>query len=98
MLNAAKPLPFMINKDEDTDENVRLKYRYIDLRRERMQRNLLLRHKVIKFMRDYLDERGYVEVETPCCLKNTPEGARDYLVPSRVHPAASMPCRSLRSS
>lgn len=77
VLNAAKPLPFMINKDEDTDENVRLKYRYIDLRRERMQRNLLLRHKVIKFMRDYLDERGFVEVETPMLFKTTPEGARD---------------------
>lgn len=88
VLNAAKPLPFMINKDEDTDENVRLKYRYIDLRRERMQRNLLLRHKVIKFMRDYLDERGFVEVETPMLFKTTPEGARDYLVPSRVHPGS----------
>ncbi|MEA5079869.1 MAG: aspartate--tRNA ligase [Anaerolineaceae bacterium] len=86
VLNAAKPLPFLINKDEDTDENVRLKYRYLDLRRERMQRNLMLRHKVIKFMRDYLDERGFIEVETPMLFKTTPEGARDYLVPSRVHP------------
>jgi aspartyl-tRNA synthetase len=86
VLNPAKPLPFLINKDEDTDENVRLKYRYIDLRRERMQRNLLLRHKVTKFMRDYLDEKGFVEVETPMLFKTTPEGARDYLVPSRVHP------------
>jgi len=86
VLNSAKPLPFLINKDEDTDENVRLKYRYLDLRRERMQRNLMLRHKVIKFMRDYLDERGFIEVETPMLFKTTPEGARDYLVPSRVHP------------
>ncbi len=85
-LNPAKPLPFLISKDEDTDENVRLKYRYLDLRRERMQRNLLLRHKVIKFMRDYLDRQGFIEVETPILFKTTPEGARDYLVPSRVHP------------
>ena len=86
VLNPAKPLPFQVNKDEDIDESVRLKYRYLDLRRERMQRNLLLRHKVIKFMRDYLDEKGFVEVETPMLFKTTPEGARDYLVPSRVHP------------
>jgi aspartyl-tRNA synthetase len=86
VLNPAKPLPFLIYKDEDTDENVRLKYRYLDLRRERMQRNLMLRHKVIKFMRDYLDERSFIEVETPMLFKTTPEGARDYLVPSRVHP------------
>ena len=59
VLNPAKPLPFLINKDEDTDENVRLKYRYLDLRRERMQRNLVLRHKVIKFMRDYLDRARF---------------------------------------
>jgi aspartyl-tRNA synthetase len=86
VLNPAKPLPFMINKDEDTDENVRLKYRYLDLRRERMQRNLMLRHKVTQFMRNYLDEKGFIEVETPIMFKTTPEGARDYLVPSRVHP------------
>ncbi len=86
VLNPARPLPFMINKDEDTDENVRLKYRYLDLRRERMQRNLILRHKVVKFMRDYLDAQGFIEVETPILFKTTPEGARDYLVPSRVHP------------
>ncbi|HEX9019080.1 MAG TPA: aspartate--tRNA ligase [Anaerolineaceae bacterium] len=86
VLNPAKPLPFLINKDEDTDESLRLKYRYLDLRRERMQHNLLLRHKVIKFMRDYLDARDFIEVETPMLFKTTPEGARDYLVPSRVHP------------
>ncbi len=86
VLNPSKPLPFLVNKDEDTDENVRLKYRYLDLRHERMQANLLLRHKVVKFMRDYLDQRGFLEIETPMLFKTTPEGARDYLVPSRVHP------------
>lgn len=86
VLNAAKPLPFIVSKEEDVDENVRLKYRYLDLRRERMQKNIILRHKMIKFMRDYLDQQGFIEVETPMLFKTTPEGARDYLVPSRVHP------------
>jgi aspartyl-tRNA synthetase len=86
VLNQAKTPPFTINKDEDVDENVRLKYRYLDLRRERMTRNITLRHKVIKFIRDYLDEHGFLEIETPILFKTTPEGARDYLVPSRVHP------------
>jgi aspartyl-tRNA synthetase len=86
VLNPAKPIPFLINKDEDTDESVRLKYRYIDLRRERMQKNMILRHNVIKFMRDYLSDRGFLEVETPMMFKTTPEGARDFLVPSRLQP------------
>lgn len=86
VLNHAKPLPFMIAKDEAIDENLRLRYRYLDLRRERMRRNLELRHQVVKFIRDYLSDRGFIEIETPILFKTTPEGARDYLVPSRVHP------------
>ena len=85
VLGPAKVLPFQLD-DENTDEQVRLKHRYLDLRRPRMQRNLVLRHKVVKFMRDFMDARGFIEVETPILFKTTPEGARDYLVPSRVHP------------
>jgi len=87
VLNPAKSLPFMISKDgEEAEETTRLKYRYLDLRRERMRLNLELRHRVVKFMRDYLSERGFLEVETPYLFKTTPEGARDYLVPSRLYP------------
>ncbi|HEY62659.1 MAG TPA: aspartate--tRNA ligase [Anaerolineae bacterium] len=86
ILNPSKTPPIYINKEEDADENIRLKYRYLDLRRERMRKNLILRHNVVKFIRDYLDERGFLEIETPILFKTTPEGARDYLVPSRVHP------------
>jgi len=85
VLNPAKTPPFAINKEEDIEENVRLKYRYLDLRHERMRRNLELRHRVVKFIRDYLDARSFIEIETPILFKTTPEGARDYLVPSRVH-------------
>jgi len=86
VLNPAKTPPFTINEEANPEELVRLKYRYLDLRRERMARNLQLRHRVVKFIRDYLDERGFLEIETPILFKTTPEGARDYLVPSRVHP------------
>ncbi len=86
VLTRANPLPFVINKDEDVDENLRLKYRYLDLRRERMRRNLKLRHDMEFFIRSYLNDHGFLEVETPILFKTTPEGARDYLVPSRVHP------------
>lgn len=87
VLNAAKTPPFVINDDSvETDEGMRLKYRYLDLRRERMTHNLNTRHRFVKFIRDYLDARGFLEVETPILFKSTPEGAREYLVPSRVHP------------
>ncbi len=86
VLNPAKTPPFLINKEEEVDEAIRLKYRYLDLRRERMRDNLIMRHKVVKYIRDFLDARSFVEIETPILFKTTPEGARDYLVPSRVHP------------
>lgn len=86
VLNAAKTPPFYIQDGIDTDENLRLKYRYLDLRRPEMQKNLILRHKVAKLMRDYLDNNNFLEIETPMLCKSTPEGARDYLVPSRVNP------------
>ena len=86
VLNQSLTPPFYINEDTEVDELLRLKYRYLDLRRARMQENLTLRHRVIKFMRDFLDQRGFLEIETPILIKSTPEGARDYLVPSRVHP------------
>lgn len=84
--NASKTPPFYINEEVDVDESLLLRYRYLQLRRATLRDNMLLRHKVIKFMRDFLDGRGFVEIETPIMIKSTPEGARDYLVPSRVHP------------
>src|SRR4030066_2066582 len=86
ILNKAAPLPFSIEDASDASEALRLKYRYLVLRRPDMQRNLIRRHKATKIIRDYLDENGFLEIETPVLTKSTPEGARDYLVPSRLNP------------
>ncbi len=86
ILSKAETPPIHIEEDSDTSEATRMKYRYLDLRRPNMQRNLILRHKVAKITRDYFDENGFIEIETPILIKSTPEGARDYLVPSRVFP------------
>ncbi len=87
ILNPSKPLPMPIDDEGyKTDESLRLKYRYLDLRRARMQKNIVLRHRTIQFIRDYLDKEGFLEIETPIMIKSTPEGARDYVVPSRVWP------------
>jgi aspartyl-tRNA synthetase len=86
ILSKSETPPFEIVENCNTSELTRLKYRYLDLRRPDLQRNLLLRHRVTKITRDYFDENGFIEIETPMLIKSTPEGARDYLVPSRVHP------------
>jgi aspartyl-tRNA synthetase len=86
IFNPAKTPPFYISEDEEVEESLCLKNRYLYLRRPRMKDNLLLRHRAIKFIRDFLDAKGFVEIETPILIKSTPEGARDYLVPSRINP------------
>ncbi len=86
ILSKADPLPFMIDEPKEISESLRLRHRYLDLRRPEMLRNLITRHRVTKHTRDYLDREGFLEIETPMLTKSTPEGARDYLVPSRVNP------------
>lgn len=86
ILNPSKTTPFEIDQETEVNEELRLTYRYLDLRRERMKKNLVLRYQVIKFIRDFLDEESFIEVETPILIKGTPEGSREYLVPSRIYP------------
>jgi len=86
VLSPSDPLPFEIDQDKEVSEEVRLKYRYLDLRRERMKNNVVRRHQIIKFIRDFLDKEDFIEVETPILIKGTPEGSREYVVPSRIHP------------
>jgi aspartyl-tRNA synthetase len=88
ILNQSPTPPFYINEDSEVDETLRLKYRYLDLRRPKMKDILVLRHNVVKFIRDFLHEKGFLEIETPILIKSTPEGARDFLVPSRLQPGS----------
>jgi aspartyl-tRNA synthetase len=88
VLNRSKTPPFPIHGDGEIDESLRLRYRYLDLRRPHMQRNIILRHRAVKAVRDHLDALGFLEIETPMLIKQTPEGARDFVVPSRLHPGA----------
>ena len=86
VLARSKTPPFDVSLDDPVDELLRLEYRYLDLRRRRMQENIRLRHRVVQYIREFLDKEGFIEIETPILTKSTPEGARDYLVPSRLHP------------
>ena len=86
VLSVAETPPFEILEDSNANEELRLKYRYLDLRRPDVQDKIIARHKIVKIARDYFDKNGFIEIETPMLIKSTPEGARDYLVPSRVFP------------
>jgi len=86
ILNPSETPPFEIDQDKGVSEDIRLKYRYLDLRRDRMKGNIILRHNVIKTIRDYMSDEGFLEIETPILIKGTPEGSREYLVPARLHP------------
>jgi len=86
ILNESKTPPFYINEEIEIDEGLRLKYRYLDIRRQRMRGNLVLRHKITAYVRSFLNDKGFLDIETPILIKSTPEGARDYLVPSRLYP------------
>src|SRR5690625_116780 len=86
IINKSKSLPIQIEDETDASEEVRLKYRYLDLRRQPMQETMILRHKTVQAFRQFLNDQGFLEMETPILTKSTPEGARDYLVPSRIHP------------
>ncbi|MDW7999366.1 MAG: amino acid--tRNA ligase-related protein, partial [Thermodesulfovibrio sp.] len=88
ILSTSKTLPFQLDDVENVNEFLRLKYRYLDLRREEMQKNFIVRHKVSLEVRKFLDSKGFIEIETPMLTKSTPEGARDFLVPSRLNPGA----------
>src|SRR3990172_188794 len=86
LLNTSKTPPFYVNEETEVDEYLRLKFRYLDLRRPSMHANIVLRHRVVRFIRQFLDARGFTEIETPVLMKTTPEGARDYIVPCRLQP------------
>ena len=88
VLNQSLTPPFYVNEEVPVDENLRLRYRYVDLRREGMKEALVVRHRVVKYIRDFLDDAGFLEIETPILIKSTPEGARDHVVPSRLYPGA----------